>query len=100
MSVPALPVANFVVVQPALALGGLEGRLDLPELPGNLHQRLQSGLGGGCMEPVLSALRLIFDATPLLQPLTQFAVVAIDFIGSYPATSYARLQRTLDHAPR
>src|ERR1035437_493785 len=43
---PTLPVANLVVIQPALALGGLEGLLDLPALSSHTGQGFKRGFAG------------------------------------------------------
>jgi hypothetical protein len=57
-------VADFVVIQTALALGGLEGLLDLPALSSHAHKRLQGCFLRGRVKPVVGMLRLLFDAAP------------------------------------
>lgn len=41
--IPALPVADFVVVKPTLPLRGLEGLFNLPALSGDTHEGFQRG---------------------------------------------------------
>src|ERR1035441_10775649 len=56
MPVPAWPVTSVVVIQSAFALGSLEGLLNLPALPGNVHKSLQSCLLRGRVKPVVGML--------------------------------------------
>ncbi len=67
--IPALPVADFVVVKPALALGGLEGLFNLPALSGHAHEGFQRGLGRGRIEAIVGMLGLFFDTAPHQQPV-------------------------------
>ena len=62
--IPALPVADFVVVQPAFALGRLECNLDFPAPPGHLGQSPQTGLGSRRIGEVVGKLGLLFAAAP------------------------------------
>ncbi len=50
--VPAHVAADFVLVQAALVLRGLEALLDRPACPGDPHQLLNGGLQGGVSEVV------------------------------------------------
>src|SRR3954451_17412627 len=43
MTVPAVPGASFIMVEPKLVLAGLETVLDAPALPFDRHQRLDAG---------------------------------------------------------
>ena len=69
MPVPALPVADFIVVQSALALRCLEALLDLPALPSYADKGLQRGFRGGRIEPIVRVFGLWFDAAPNQQPV-------------------------------
>src|SRR5271166_3413477 len=60
--VPALPVANLVVIQSALALGSLKGVLDLPALSSHTGQGWQGGSAGGRVSQVVGILRLRLEA--------------------------------------
>ena len=70
VAIPALPVAHLVMIEPALALGGLEGLLDLPALASHAHQRSQVRFRRGCMKPIVSMFWLLFDAAPHQQSVT------------------------------
>src|SRR5208282_4161871 len=65
--VPALPEADLVVIQPALALGGLESLLNLPALSSHTHKSLQCGLACGRVKPIVGMLGLFFDTAPYQQ---------------------------------
>ena len=67
--IPALPVADFVVIQSALALGGLEGLFNLPALSGDTHEGLQRGLLRGRLETIVGMLGFFFDAASHQQPV-------------------------------
>jgi len=47
VAIPPLPTADFVVVEPDLLLGSLEGRFDRPAPSGDGDQFLQSRCRGG-----------------------------------------------------
>ena len=64
VAIPALPVAHFVMVQPALAFGSLEGLLDLPALSGHAYKRFERRFVLGRIKPVVGMLWLLFDAAP------------------------------------
>src|SRR5271157_1005630 len=55
--VPTLPVANLVMIQSALALGGLKGLLDLPALSSHTGQGWQRGSAGGRVSQIVRILR-------------------------------------------
>ena len=57
------------MIQPALALGGLEGLLDLPALSGHAHKAFQCGFARGRVKPIVGVLGLFFDAAPYQQPV-------------------------------
>ena len=57
------------MIQPALALGGLEGLFNLPALSGHAHKRFQRRFMLGRIKPVVGLLRLVFDAAPNQQPM-------------------------------
>ena len=62
--VPAPPVADLVVIQSTLALGGLKSLLNLPALAGDSRQRFECGLVRERVEPVVGMPGLLFDAAP------------------------------------
>src|ERR1035437_242449 len=62
--IPALPVAHFVVVQPAFALSCLQGWFDQPALSSHSDQRCKRVFPGGSVTQIVSALWLLFDAAP------------------------------------
>ena len=61
---PTLPVANLVVIQPALALGGLEGLLDLPALSSHTGQGFKRGFAGGRVDRIVGVFGLLIDTAP------------------------------------
>ena len=58
------------MIQPALALGGLEGLFNLPALSGHAHKRFERRFMLGRIKPVVGMLRLVFDAAPNQQSVT------------------------------
>src|SRR5271166_1543874 len=60
--VPTLPVANLVMIQSALALGGLKGLLDLPALSSHTGQGWQRGSAGGRVSQIVRILRQRLEA--------------------------------------
>ena len=62
--IPALPVAHFVVVQPAFAFSCLKGLFDQPALSSHSDQRFQRVFPDGSVTQIVSALWLLFDAAP------------------------------------
>ena len=64
MPIPPLPVANFIVIQSAFALGSLKTLLDLPALSGHSDQSFKRVSAGGSVTQIVSVLRLLFDTAP------------------------------------
>src|ERR1035437_10130660 len=62
--IPALPVAHFVVVQPAFAFSCLKGWFDQPALSSHSDQRFKRVFPGGSVTQIVSALWLLFEAAP------------------------------------
>ena len=62
-------MVNFIVIQPALNLGGLAGLLDLPALYSHAHKVFQCGYARGRVKPIVGVLGLFFDAAPYQQPV-------------------------------
>src|SRR5664280_84116 len=62
--IPALPVAHFVVVQPAFAFSCLKALFDQPALSSHSDQRCKRVFPGGRVTQIVSALWLLFDAAP------------------------------------
>src|SRR5664279_2215929 len=82
--IPALPVAHFVGVQPAFALGSLKALLDQPALSSHSDQRCKRVFPGGSVTQIVSALWLLFEAAPhqkrprptiLFRPLQQRPII-------------------------
>ena len=64
MALPSLPVADLVVVQPALSLGRLETLFDLPALSSNPHQGSTGGLGSRGVAQVVGVFELLSETAP------------------------------------
>ncbi len=62
--VPALPVAHFVVVQPAFAFSCLQAWFDQPALSSHSDQRCKRVFPAGSVTQIVSALGLLFEAAP------------------------------------
>ena len=57
-------MSDFVVIQPALALGSLERLFDLPALSRHPHQGFQCCLLRGRVKAIVGMLGLFFDTAP------------------------------------
>ena len=59
VTVPPLPAPHLVVIQTALALGGLKADFDLPAPPGHLCQAPELGARPGRVDDVKGQLALV-----------------------------------------
>src|ERR1035438_6067981 len=64
VTLPSLPVANLVVVQPTLSLGRLEALFDLPALSSHAHQESKGGFGSGGVAQIEGVFELLSATAP------------------------------------
>ena len=71
MAVPALPATYLVLIESALALGGLRTDLDLPAPAGDLHQVLEPGLRTPDMYHITGQFLTLIQAAPYQQVMSE-----------------------------
>src|SRR5258708_4347651 len=78
VTVPALPSAYFVLIEPAFAPGRLEANFDFPPAASHAHQSLPCGLGARRVHDVVRMLTFLIKAAPHQQVMPEAALFGGD----------------------